>query len=494
MKAPIKFNNFVKLFKSGTVGSTLENGTIYYNTDTDKVILVENGQEVDTVSSEQLENHTSDHNNPHQVTKAQVGLDRVDNTNDAEKPISDATQVALNLKANQITTYTKVQVDNLVSAVNTSLSNHENDLNNPHQVTKAQVGLGNVNNTSDLSKPISTATQTALDLKANQTTTYTKTETDDLINTVESDLIAHATNLSNPHAVTKAQVGLGNVDNTSDLDKVVSNATQTALNLKANQATTYTKTEVNALVTAVDSDLDTHVANTSNPHNVTKSQVGLSNVDNTSDINKPISTATQTALDLKANQSTTYTKTEVDNKDTNLQTQITTLSNTKANNLNDSGTGSTLIVNGAAGTVKKVAVNNGLSISTDATTVTLGLSTYYTKSSTTTVSLGTSFVSLSLSLTPAAGTYLACFSGSILTQGGTCESRLTVGGTAVADSLRISQCDTPLLSATRSDGGASSIMIPITVNGSQAVDVQARRNSASSGDARNRTLTLIRIG
>ena len=143
------------------------------------------------------------------------------------------------------------------------------------------------------------------------------------------------------------------MDNTNDAEKPISDATQVALNLKANQATTYTKTEVNALVAAVDSDLDAHVANTSNPHSVTKSQVGLSNVDNTSDINKPISTATQTALDLKANQSTTYTKAEVDNKDTNLQTQITTLSNTKANNLNDSGSGSTLIVDGAAGTVKK---------------------------------------------------------------------------------------------------------------------------------------------
>ena len=47
-------------------------------------------------------------------------------------------------------------------------------------------------------------------------------------------------------------------------------------------------------------------------HNVSKTDVGLENVDNTSDINKPISNATQTALDLKANQSTTYTKTEVD--------------------------------------------------------------------------------------------------------------------------------------------------------------------------------------
>ena len=44
-----------------------------------------------------------------------------------------------------------------------------------------------------------------------------------------------------------------------------------------------------------------HVANTSNPHSVTKAQVGLGNVNNTSDANKPISTATQTALDNKAN-------------------------------------------------------------------------------------------------------------------------------------------------------------------------------------------------
>ena len=36
-----------------------------------------------------------------------------------------------------------------------------------------------------------------------------------------------------------------------------------------------------------------------NPHGTTKSDIGLSNVDNTSDIDKPISTATQTALDLK---------------------------------------------------------------------------------------------------------------------------------------------------------------------------------------------------
>lgn len=42
-----------------------------------------------------------------------------------------------------------------------------------------------------------------------------------------------------------------------------------------------------------------HISDTNNPHNVSKSQIGLANVDNTSDLNKPISTTTQTALDLK---------------------------------------------------------------------------------------------------------------------------------------------------------------------------------------------------
>ena len=47
-----------------------------------------------------------------------------------------------------------------------------------------------------------------------------------------ADLTAHTGNNSNPHSVTKAQVGLGNVDNTSDANKPVSTATQTALNGK----------------------------------------------------------------------------------------------------------------------------------------------------------------------------------------------------------------------------------------------------------------------
>jgi len=52
-----------------------------------------------------------------------------------------------------------------------------------------------------------------------------------------SELAAHVGDTANPHATTKAQVGLGNADNTSDADKPISTATATALGLKADKAT-----------------------------------------------------------------------------------------------------------------------------------------------------------------------------------------------------------------------------------------------------------------
>lgn len=55
------------------------------------------------------------------------------------------------------------------AAITSNLNNHIQDYQNPHKVTKAQVGLSNVDNTSDADKPVSDATQTELDKKANQT-------------------------------------------------------------------------------------------------------------------------------------------------------------------------------------------------------------------------------------------------------------------------------------------------------------------------------------
>jgi hypothetical protein len=88
--------------------------------------------------------------------------------------------------------------------------------------------------------------------------------------------------INTPTGITKSDVGLANVDNTTDAGKPVSTATQTALDLKAPLASpTFTGTVAG----------------------ITSTMVGLGNVDNTSDANKPVSTATQTALDLKVDES-----------------------------------------------------------------------------------------------------------------------------------------------------------------------------------------------
>ena len=89
-------------------------------------------------------------------------------------------------------------------------------------LTKSSVGLGNVDNTADTAKPVSTAQQTALDLKAN---------------------LASPTFTGTVSGITATMVGLGNVDNTADTAKPVSTAQQTALDLKANLASpTFTGT------------------------------------------------------------------------------------------------------------------------------------------------------------------------------------------------------------------------------------------------------------
>lgn len=76
---------------------------------------------------------------------------------------------------------------------------------------------------------------------------------------------------------------------------------QTALDAKA--ATSHNH---DAAYEPKNTNIQSHISSTSNPHAVTKAQVGLANVDNTSDANKPISTATQTALDGKAASSHTH--------------------------------------------------------------------------------------------------------------------------------------------------------------------------------------------
>jgi hypothetical protein len=219
------------------------------------------------IGEKAITDHKTRTDNPHSVTKNQVGLGNAENTSDADKPVSTATQIALNTKVDK-DTGKSLSTNDFTNELKAAYNGHLNNTSNPHNTTKVQVGLGNADNTSDINKPISTATQTVLDNKASTTA-----------------LNSHINNTNNPHATTKAQIGLGNADNTSDINKPISTATQTALDNKASMTA-----------------LNSHINNTNNPHATTKAQVGLGNADNTSDINKPISAAAQTALNSKVDK------------------------------------------------------------------------------------------------------------------------------------------------------------------------------------------------
>lgn len=113
-------------------------------------------------------------------------------------------------------------------------------------VLKYQTHFTSTNSDSEDSHTINAATTSQAGLMSSSD----KTKLDGLkdqagitsdINAVQTNLETHINNKSNPHEVTKDQVGLGNVDNTSDANKPISNATQTALNGK------FSATDGNAL-------------------------------------------------------------------------------------------------------------------------------------------------------------------------------------------------------------------------------------------------------
>jgi hypothetical protein len=226
------------------------------------------------------------------AARTNLGLGNVDNTPDAAKPISAATQVALDLKATAaaLAAHMAITVDtNMLARKAALLETNYAPINSPSftgtvlGISKNMVGLGSVDNTTDAAKPISTATQTALNLKAP---------------------IASPTFTGTVSGITKGMVGLDLVDNTTDAAKPISAATQTALDLKASTSDLNNALTLKANVTAL--NLKAPIASptfTGTVSGITKDMVGLGLVDNTSDAAKPISAATQTALDLKASTS-----------------------------------------------------------------------------------------------------------------------------------------------------------------------------------------------
>ncbi len=169
---------------------------------------------------------------------------------------------------------------------------------------KSDIGLGNVNNTSDMNKPITNAIINALSVKADA---------------------SGATLSGNITGITKSMVNLSNVENTLSINKPISTATQSAIHLKANlTGCTFTgpvyglnPSTINLSNVDNRSDASKNMSKyipdallpyatrnnasfTGDVSGITKRMLGLGNVDNTSDLNKPTNTTINNALSLKA--------------------------------------------------------------------------------------------------------------------------------------------------------------------------------------------------
>ncbi len=222
--------------------------------------------------------------------------------------------------------------------------------------TTSVAGLQSPTDKTKLDSVQSGATANSTDAALRDRATHTGTQTASTIsdfNTAASTAAPVQSVAGKVGAVSlvKADVGLANVDNTSDLAKPVSTAQQTAINTAQSNAEAYADGVVASLVDAAPGTLDTlnelaaalgddpnfaattaaALANrlrvdtaaqglNSTEKTNAKTNVDLQNVNNTSDLDKPVSTATQTALNLKydaSNPNGYETPTQLNTRDTN---------------------------------------------------------------------------------------------------------------------------------------------------------------------------------
>lgn len=138
--------------------------------------------------------------------------------------------------AGVMTAADKTNLDNTVQGLANEITNRTNAINSLRTELKTYIDEAVGNTDTDL---------TALETKVNQ----------------------HIANKSNPHGVTKAQVGLGNADNTSDANKPVSTAQASAI------------ADAKAAGTAAQTSINNHAGRKDNPHTVTRAQLGLATTD-----------------------------------------------------------------------------------------------------------------------------------------------------------------------------------------------------------------------
>lgn len=142
-----------------------------------------NDEEIESVIEsniiQKMIRHLIDFMNPHKVNKEQVGLGNVPNvtTND-QTPTYEEAEEFENISSGEKLSIAFGKIQKAIS----SLLGHINNFDNPHKTTKSQIQLGNVDNTSDVDKPVSTAQQKAIDGAYANSNKYTDQKIADLVN------------------------------------------------------------------------------------------------------------------------------------------------------------------------------------------------------------------------------------------------------------------------------------------------------------------------
>lgn len=142
-----------------------------------------NDEEIESVIEsniiQKMIRHLTDFMNPHKVNKEQVGLGNVPNvtTND-QTPTYEEAEEFENISSGEKLSIAFGKIQKAIS----SLLGHINNFDNPHKTTKSQIQLGNVDNTSDVDKPVSKAQQKAIDDAYTNSNKYTDQKIADLIN------------------------------------------------------------------------------------------------------------------------------------------------------------------------------------------------------------------------------------------------------------------------------------------------------------------------
>lgn len=219
-------------------------------------------REIEAASAGATQAHTMDRENPHQVTKHQVGLGFVENYPIAS--VLESTEAARNDRY-MTPARTRVLVSELA---NKPINSHLLDVDNPHQVTKTQVGLGRVENYA--------TADTLTTVLGNATNLYTTPRgvREAISHAIDGPVTDHFTDYNNPHQVTKTQVGLSDVENYG-----VAGTTESEDGTRSDLYMTARGTR-SAILKQVMVPLNAFMARTDNPHAVNKAQVGLSNVAN----------------------------------------------------------------------------------------------------------------------------------------------------------------------------------------------------------------------